>query len=616
MATSLTVTATAYSIQTAKPSTQYGALSVIPFSNGKAGSLWRVALDKIPKNATITKATIRWNINAATSGTWTVSHYRLTGKWPSPITWAKRPTLTAKVASRSIANPKAGQAFDVDVTASIQAQVSGSTPNYGWYTSIDQTGTAKFRGSAATGGRPALLVTYTIPPAAPTNLQPSDAAVSLDKPTLLFTADTNILGLQVQVDPTGNATTPAFDSGDVPATGGIYDLATSSYPGLAAGATTYWRARQRTDGGWSAWTGWHQFARELRPTLTITSPAGTPDADGDIPVGDGTPPVTWAFDGTQVSYRARLLQADGAVLADSGHLTGADTDWTPAKGLTTAGQRGILEVTVWDDTARTATPGDPVETIAQVGIVLQPNLALEGYANVTASNDGWIPTVTITGHRSAIPDQVALVRDGAEVVRFNGTDVTQPDPAGGYVTTIADYRAVMRQTQTWALVPIVNGTKGPLGATVDLIPTCRGIWLTDTASIDEPGEAPEQVVVWTGEDQDQSQPETSVVHQPIGDGTITGGTRVPVVRRRLLRSAPQGTISGTLADVHGWTGRDMETRLRAWVAQDAGQHRILQLGGYTSEVIIGDVTFTETPLVDDLSVDARIVTVSLGWWAQ
>lgn len=616
MATSLTILTTAYSIQTAKSSTAYGQLAAIPFTNGKAGTMWRVALDKIPKNATITKATIRWAINEAHTGTWTIGHYRRTTAWPSQVTWAKRGTLSSVVGSRAIAAPKAGQAFDVDVTSTIQQQVKGALANYGWYSSLSNTGTAKFRGSAASGGRPSLIVTYTVPPAAPTSLEPSDAAISIGSPSLLFAADDNILGLQVQVDPTGNATTPAFDSGDVPATGGLFDLSTSTYPGLDAGATTYWRARQRTDGGWSAWSGWVRFARETRPTLTITSPAGTPDANGDIPVGDGTPPVVWSFAGTQVSWRARLLAENGDGIADSGHLTGTDTDWTPPKGLVTAGQRGTLEVTVWDNTARTATPGDPVETIAQLGIVLTPDASIEGYVTVTAANDGWAPTVTVTGHRSAIPDQVALVRDGAEIVRFDGADVTEPSPDGGFVTTIADYRATMRRKQTWALVPIVNGTKGPLGQTVTTIPRCRGIWLTDVASVDEPGETPARIVIWTGDDQDQSQPETSIVHQPIGDGTIKGGNRVPIVRRRLLRSAPQGNLSGLLATVRTFEGRAMEELLRAWVDQDAGQHRILQLGGWTGEVIIGDVAFTEQPLEDDLSPDGRIVKVGLSWWAQ
>lgn len=592
MSTRLEVGITAYSIQQAKATTAYGQLALIPVRAGSsgAGALFTTALTKIPKNATIVSATIRYRMGASAAGAFTFRAYRLTAKWPTQVVWSKRPAVSL-VASTPVNNPANSGIVDLDVTGTVQQMVAGTMPNYGWY--LDHSGSTRLvvRGSKATSGRPTLIVTYTVPPPAPTNLEPSDAAVSAAKPVLLFDADASVTAVRVQVDPAANSAATVYEAA---ATGGMLDLAATAYAGLADGATTYWRAAQQTDGGWSAWSAWVPFTRKARSALTITSPAGSA-------IADGTPPVTWTFGGTQVAWRARLLDASGRTIADSGRTLGTDTDWTPAKGLTVAGQTGRIEVTVWDNTDRAATVGEPAETIATLDVVLTPDAGIEAYTAVTAAQDGYAPAVTVTGRRSAIPDAVVLLRDGAEVGRWTGADVTTVAPGGGYLTTVTDHTATMNRSAVYALVPVVNGARGGTGSTITYTPRCKGIWLTalDTG---------ESVVLWGKESAEQSQPEMAVVHRPIVDATD-----VPVVRRRLLRAAPEGAVSGVLADVGPYDATVMEERLRSWVDGDAGDLFTIHLGGYTGTVIVGDVTFTE---VDSNPGDGRVLAVALSWWAQ
>jgi hypothetical protein len=601
MSTTIAIGVSAYSVSAAKSTTYYGQLAKLPMRTAYAGALFQASLAKIPKNATIVSAFVRFHGYGAVTGTRVMRVSYVTGTWPSKPTYAKRPTLSATVGSKSLRNPKHGAAYDIPVTATVQAMVSGSLPNKGWYITSSETATTYLHGSGASGGRPSLHVTYTVPPPAPTGLEPSNAAVATSKPTLLFAADPNILGLQVQVDPAANATAPAFDSGDVAASGGMLDLADTTYAGLAPGASTWWRARQRTDGGWGPWSSWVTFTYDTTPALTITSPPAAPDADGYTPIGDGTPPIAWTFAGTQVAWRVRLFHENGDVLADSQYTAGTDTDWTPPTGLARDGQTALIQVEVWDNVERAATPGNPVQAIATLPVILSPDLAAAPFTDVTATGDWFDPLVTVSGRRSVIPDQVALTRDGTEVGRWVGTDLAVADPGGGFRFTVTDPAAVVGRSQTWRLVPITNGTRGPGGAGAALVPTAEGIWLS---SVDDPT----QRVVLFGTDAGQEQPETAVVHQPIGDGVETA-----VVRRRLIRSKPQGAIAGTIANTARTNALELENRLRGWVADDAGSTYWLQLGGYTGRVIIGDVTFSEAKTRPS---SGRVVNVAFSWWAQ
>ncbi|MGH3475295.1 MAG: DNRLRE domain-containing protein [Nocardioidaceae bacterium] len=602
MSTSKTILLSAYSVQSAKPTTAFGLLAVVPLRVSAAGMMTQVSLAGIPKNATITSAFVRVNVAQTLSGSWTASVYRRTDPWPGNVTWNNRGTLSSAVGSVTVAAPKKGAAFDIPVTSTIQQMVAGTLTNRGLYVTLATASGSNigFYGPKAGGGRPALYVTYTVAPAAPTNLEPSDAVVADPTPTLLFNTDPSILGLQVQADPAANGTTPAFNSGDVTATAGLLDLGATSFVPLANGASTMWRARQRTDGGWSAWSGWVPFTYAVRPSLTITSPSGTPDVNGRIPVNDGTPPVVWSFTGTQVAWRARLIDDTGKVLADSQRIAGTDTTWTPPAGLTADSQVGVLEVTVWDNSARVAVEGQPAENIAQLNIVLSPDGTITAFTGTTATHTGWEPVVTVTGHRTAIPDEVALDRDGREVARYPGASVMVAAAGGGFNATVTDIGARMNRSHTWSLRPIVNSKKGPVGPVASDVPRCQGVWLYNADK--------EPVVLWATDAGDHTQAETAVVHQPLG-----ANLNQPPVRRRLVRATTTGNVSGLITEILGWSALVMEQRLRDWVEEDAGAVYTLIFGNYAGAVIIGDVTFSETSPGRDPDGNPEI-KVSYNYW--
>lgn len=602
MGTSKTILLSAYSIQVAKSTTAFGLLALIPMRSGQAGMMTQVSLAGIPKNATITNAFVRINVAQTLTGSWIASVYRRTSTWPGKVTWANRGSLTSAVGSKTLVAPKKGAHFDIPVTSTVQQMVSGTVVNRGFFIGLDTASGSNiaFYGPKAGGGRPALYVTYTVPPAAPTNLEPSDATVADPAPTLLFNTDPSILSLQVQADPAADGATPDFDSGEVVATAGLLDLAGTSFTPLAADASTMWRARQKTDGGWSAWSGWVPFTYSVRPDLTVTSPAGTPDINGRIPVADGTPPVVWSFTGTQVAWRARLIDDTGKVLSDSGRIAGTDTTWTPPVGFTSDGQTGVLEVTVWDNSDRAAVEGQPAENIAQLDVAMTPDAGLEAFAGTAVTFPGWEPIVTVTGHRSEIPDEVALDRDGREVARYPGTEVMVAAGGGGFDATVTDVGSRMNREHTWALRPVVNGDKGPVGATATAVPRCQGVWLYNADK--------EPVVLWNTEAGDHTQAETAVVHQPLGANLVQ-----PPVRRRLVRATTAGAISGLITEILDWSALEMEQRLRDWSEEDAGAVYTLVFGNFAGAVIIGDLTFSEPSPGRDPDGNPE-VRVSFNYW--
>lgn len=789
-----------YSLQAVKPTTYYGRPSSMPLrggaGTGRAVAVFRPDLSKIPRNAVITDAYVDIRLAAAVSGSRTMTLQTKPTALSSRPTWGNYGALGPQVATQTRGSLVNGSQFKLNVTSTIQAMVKGTQPNNGFRLGINDTSAIKIRGTAATGGRPALIVSYVVLPVAPTGLTPSGSAISSARPTLMFAAAADITKLQIQVDPTGNGTAPQFNTGEVAATGGLLDLskpAWAAFPPLAAGETRLWRARQSNSAGWSPWSGWTTVSRIPTGVLVITQPPGDPDPDGDgilasVPVDDGTPPVTWTYtppDGaTQTAWRGRLYDAANNVIADSGRTLGADAEWTPNKGLTRNGQEGVITIEVWDDTDRVATPGDPVSVIASKPVKLTGSGTVTPVASLVGRVGSWVPDVTLTATRAAIPDYLALVRDGEEVARWAGLDVFSPsdllagrggfEPSPGWETswgpvsgtinaqparsttraasgaasiyfkriaagaatrlgtatisgfltagagdyilrvsgwvpadggdrsisvrrnsdgvniatgtfttrgawqileipftwdgnasldlapacvpngfpattdelwldnitlataaartpdvptaTIVDPAATMNVEHTWQLVPIVNGKKSIGGPTFTGIPRCFGIWLAEVdsyfpspANPDVVQDLTRRVVLWGGADQEQTQPESAIVHQPL-PATLSGsGTAAPVVRRRLLRSAPQGALSGTVIYVGDATPTEplpspqrVEGLLREWAAADSGTRYLLTLGNFTGEVILGDVNLTETPVQHA----ERQLAASMNWWAQ
>lgn len=601
MATTVTIAATAYSVQTAKTTQVYGQVAKLPVTSGKADALVRAPLTtKIPKNAVISSAVVSVWTNGAHTGTLALSLGRALGAWTSSVTWKTKPAEDSTLVTVSKASPAGGTRYDFDVTSLAQQIVSGALADYGWFLTSAATAVGYVYGSSASAHHPQLVVTYTVPPAVPSNLHPSGSAIAVSNPVLTWDAPEDVTSIEVQIDPAMNGDAPAWDSGTVAATGGLLDLAATTYPGVADQTTTYWRAQQANGAGWSGWSPWYALPRVAHYPLTITSPPPTSDGS-PTQVDDGTFPLVWSFGGTQTAWQARLIdQTSGDVLADSGRVSGAADEWTPPKGLTTRGQLGTVELTAWDDQDRAVTPGSPDNVTAELVVQLSEDGTIAPVDTLTATNDGMRPTVLLTGSRAeGVPDAYAVLRNGVEVARFTGTDASS-----GTDFIVDDPFAVMQVAATYNVVPVVNGKRGPVGPSVTITPRCQGIWLGPY------GNPNQRVVVWSTDDQDQQIPELEVVHQPIA-GTGAGVS----VRRRLVRFLPQGTVTGTLID-SGIPGApsaiDCEAMLDQWAAADAGDLYSLVLGRKTYKVVIGDVAVTETAIGDH----ERIASVTFNWWAQ
>lgn len=586
----------AYSAQSAKPSTKFGQLALLPLFQSQKNVETQFSLAGIPAGATILSAILNFKQGVAVTGTHSMSVFRLTSPLVSSITWDTLPTRAASATvTVSKSSPAAGTVWGFDITALVQTFVTGTNKNLGLAIAKNEASLITLLGTTAAANKPNLAITYTLAPSTPSNLHPSSGAVSIAKPTVTFDTDDDVVSIQVQIDPSSNPTTPAFDSLEVAATAGLLDLTLATpggtYAGLSNAATTTWRARQKNASGWSPWSSWATFSRTNKSAVTITSPS-----TGAIT--DGTPPTTWTFGGTQRSWQARLLNATGAVLADSGHVNGTAASWTPAKGLVTNGQTGTLEVRVWDAVDRESTPGDAAYAIATLAVTLTLSGAVTPVTTLVVGQTNESPVVQLTGTRASIPDEVRVFVNGAQVASYVGTAVFS-----GANYTIPDVSAPMNLLASYRVAAVVNGVVASGGPVVAYTPRCTGIWLIDEADHSA------CVPVITAEKQGQTQPEFAIVHTPLTpdeDGTVQA------VRRRLVSYPPQGDVLGTVLDAIGFSVVSSEAFLRAWKEYDAGHLFRLVLGNLNRTVIIGDLTFTELP---ESGVD-RLVDVAFNWWSQ
>lgn len=574
----------AISVQAAKPTTRYGALAYMNISTA-ARMLARPSLAGIPRNAVVSSASFAVRNRGVWSGTRTMTVAQNTSAWSTRQTWNTRPTVTGGIPLTK-ASAAGGTFWLYDLTTLVQGWVSGTIAQHGVSVYSSSSTPGVFWGSTSAYG-PTLTIEYLVPAEPPTELNPSDGAVSVDKPTLTFNVDEDTLAVQVQLDPTGNEVAPAFDSGELAATAGLVDLAATAYPGLADGATTQWRARAKNGLGWSAWSDWVEFNRITKSALTISQPGATSE--------DPSPVVVWSFAGVQMAWRVLVYGELGKLISDTGWTPGDATEAATTKSV---GASGRVVVQVQDDKDRASTPGDPDYTEAEQAFVVSPSGAPAPMDTLTATQDGVSPIVAVTGSRAAIPDEVAIYRNGELLARKPGIEVFT-DTAFVY----EDSTAPMNNQATYQVRPIVNGQWAAPGPEAVITPTCVGIWLINVQD-------DTRAVLWGNDAVEQSQPEAAVVHTPI---TSADG-EVEVVRRRLVRYPRQGSLSGTVVETPYAPASMSETNLRAWAEEDAGTLYRLILGDLNDVVILGDLTFAEQP--ENGPGNGRVLSVSANWWAR
>lgn len=574
------------SVRSAKPSYAYGATATVPLLTSAASGLIRVGMPSdIPANASVVSAILTVQQQGNVAGSVTLQLQRHSANWTtSKVTWANRPNVSGTVVIPPAKTaPTDATLWSFDVTADVAAFVLGTVANYGWRLNTTSATTVNMRGSAAAVGKPQLVITYLTPADAPINLTPAgNQAVSVAKPWLTFQAppDTTAINVQVDADQIG---APDFDSGDVNATVGALDSSTTAWSGLAAGgASLYWRARTKSALGYSAFSAWAQMRRVAKPTVTITSPTATSD--------DLTPPVVWSVaGGVQVSWQVRVTNSAGAVVADSGQIVGTDTTWTPPKAVTTEGSTATVEVRVWDNVDRVATPGDLPYANTTLTFTAAGTASVSPATGMTAVADGFAPFVTVTGTRGSAPDSWTVVRDAQRVA-------TGLSPASANLAAYQDWTAEPNKPHVYRAAPntVATGTASG-GPTVTVTPTCLGIWLVD------PADTTKRAVIWGDDEGDFDATELAVIHQPIAG---------PPVRRVIYRPPLSGSVAGDLVDAGGVTADSQIAALYDFKGKDRDLRLIL--GDRNLLVRIGDVLIVPTP---DSDLDRHSV-VSFTWWQQ
>lgn len=578
----VTLSPTVASVRSAKPSYVYGATATVPVST-TANGLIRIGMPSdIPSNATVASAILTLTQIAAAAGSITMSVQRKSSAWTmSKATWNNRTGVGGSAVAVPKTAPPAATLWAFDVTADVAAFVAGTVINYGWLLTSGSATVVNLRGSAASVGKPQLVITYYVPADPPTGLSPTgNQAVSVAKPWLTFQAPPDTTAINVQIDADTNSPYD-FDSGDVAVSSGALDTSTTAWAGLTAGgASAYWRARTKSVLGYSGFSTWAQLRRVAKPTVTITSPTTTSD--------DYTPPVVWSVaGGTQTAWQVIITSSAGKVVADSGRVVGTATTWTPPKAVTTEGSSATVEVRVWDNVDRVGSAGDDVFANATLTFTAQGSAGVTPALTCTASSDGFTPAVTIAATRAAAPDSWTVVRDGVRIA-------TGLAPASASLS-YTDWSADPNKPHVYRAAPFTSPNTASTGPTATVTPTCRGIWLID------PANPTLRAVIWGMESGDFDASELAIIHQPIAG---------PPVRRVAYRPPLSGSVSGELADAQGVTADNQISALYDFKANNRDLQ--LVLGDRNLLVRVGDLLVAPMP---DSDLE-RHSSVSFAWWEQ
>jgi hypothetical protein len=567
----------AFSIKEAKPTTEFGQ-PARPKLSAAAGAAQRLLLKAamptdLPADAIITSAEIRVVPRETLTGSTTLALRRNISQIKSRVRWENAPTVAG---ADSTSVTRTGSAADVvwpfAVTADVQGFVAGTLTNYGWRLTTTATTPREFYGATAGKNQPVLEITYALPSEPPTDLMPTGGAVSVAKPVITFTTPPGTIAVQVRIDPASNPGT-AWVSDEIAATAGVVDLSATTYPGLANGATTAWSARhQRADTGWSDWSDWFEFSRVDQPTLTLASPTTTP--------GDGTPTFSWTSPGQQ-AWRAQLLSASGRVLADSGEQSGTDTTWLPKKGLTEAHPNGTAKVSTRDAVVRVATPGASTWVTVTRDLTFTPDDALVPFDSIEATQEDSSPFVTITAVRTeGVSDEAVVYRTSGDRPQERVARVAGVDYFTGNTFTFRDPTAPMNIPSEYKVVPVTDGAVGKNGPSIIITPTCTGLWLIDPDDLTA-------AVLYGTDDGDWVVEEVAVEHQP---------AQGEILRRRLYRPPPRGSISGDIVDADYQTADETMAILDAF-ADAEPDHVYRYVAGHENIAVkVSNVQHRPTPL--------------------
>lgn len=376
-------------------------------------------------------------------------------------TWNGQPPVRAGAA---VAATRASVPWDApwafDVTSHMRAIAAGQAW-WGWRISTS-TAAALLRiysSDHSSGLRPELTVEWSDQPSRPTGLSPAGgAAVTVAKPVLSYvfsdvSGDTSLArsGIQIHTSPITTGT-PEW-SGEVVTTEPVIDLADTSFPGIPAGGSRWWRVRAQDGAGmWSDWSDWTQVARAALPSLTLAAPA-----DGAI-ITSPTPVVRWSVSGgSQESYQVLVWDKDRRTrFYTSGRVASstARAHTIPAGVVSRDDTDYRVEIRIWDPVRRAPQPGVPLFMQRDVTVTWDRDGSLTPTALSLAPTADQVGMV-LSWTRASDPGSWAVLRDGQVVDVVDSSDVVR---SGGWRWT--DWGAHPRRDHTWEVAPVVNDVTG------------------------------------------------------------------------------------------------------------------------------------------------------------
>jgi hypothetical protein len=553
-------------------------------TGGEVRSLIWFPKPNIPLGAQVVSATLRLYQAGAEAGSHTVKLQKITAlSWLiSKVTWANKPTTTATgEVSVTLGAGAAGREWAFDVTAHIQAAVDGGVWS-GWTLVSTTDEYLYFHSAQAVDLKPVLEVVWSDAPEAPATMAPSsNRAVSVAKPVLRFNftdivGNTALQAVQVQIDAANNFTSGIdFDSGTVVTSSPELDLSTTAYAGLAADASTWWRARvQDAAGVWSDWSASAQFQRKTKGTLAFTNPP----VSGLIT--EPTPPIIWSLTGrTQRAWQVFITPStdNTLVLHNTGKVSNTDTSYTLPAGVIKDDQSYNVHLRVWDTIDREGTPSDQAYTYTVRTFTYDYDATVAPVTSLAVTDQSPVPAALLTWSRSTAPDSFVVRRNGV-VVAANLDPAELSTGGTGYAYT--DRGADPNKSVTWSVHAIVNGKTSTPNPTVSTTLRPVGIWLSD----------PARGIYVQLLDQDEgnwSMGEVATSYMPVG------GSRAIRVTQALRGF--EGNISGRIMTTS--TGTVDAKAAALWdLKETPGRSYVLTLSDLTIPVVIGNLVVQPLPL--------------------
>lgn len=501
-------------VNRARSSTSYGQTATLKVkANVSADEQQAFIRFQLPTTlqpgVTVDTATLQIPMSGTTgSGTLTVQRADVMVK--TNMTWATKPGVTGGTATAT-----AAAAVSWDLKTMLQAWVDGGGGSHpGWRITSSDTTSRTLLGI----GSASLVLEYSTTPAKPTNVHP-EGLVTTSKPDITFNAGTHT-AVQVQIAPSGTTfdstagfTSPTFDSGTVASTSNGYALSTSSYGGLSSGSTTI-TVRTQNGSKWSLFSDPVTMTRATPPTPSITAPSS--------PIYDSQTPITVTCT-SMTSVRLTVTPSGSTTPTyDSGTLAATSPfTHTPTKpAFLIQGASYVINAQVTVSTAY-----EDAKYLTATQTVTLNYAAITGPTTVTVTQPDASPRIHVAITAGGTPpEQYAVTVDGGKDTYYLPTDFP-----------IDLWNVPPNTTSTIRVAPRQDGVNRAAGLTQTITSQVGVDWLVDPVTSE---------AAWILTQGDVDQPfasvESSVLHTPENSEYV--------VRRRLGRRKPEGSVAGFLKD--------------------------------------------------------------------